>query len=132
MSTRLEKIEAQPLNKILGVTRMSSHEGRGEILAVVNKVTVNPSGFYHAGAIYVLCDVCAMVGLSSLLEEEKEAVTHDLHVSVLRPSRENDEVAFRSRVTKLGKRLAFMEVEATVKEEVIATARVTKSILSFR
>jgi len=129
MSTRLEKIKSQTLNEILGVTNISSSKGIGKIRATVNKATVNPSGFYHGGAIYTLCDVCAMVGLSSLLDEEKEAVTHDIHVSVLRPANENDKVLYQSKVTKLGKRVCFMEVEVTVNEKIIATARETKSVI---
>jgi len=129
MTTRLEKVKSQALNEILGVTEFYSSNGIGKLKAIVNKNTVNPSGYYHGGAIYALCDVCAITALSSLLDENKEAVTHDIHVSVLRAAVANDQVLYQSKVIKLGKRVAFMDVEVSVKDQLIATARVTKSII---
>ena len=78
----------------------------------------------------MLSDVCAYAGLLSLLSDNEEAVTHDLHVSVLRPAMLGDEVVFRSEVVKRGRQLCFLNVTATVDDKIIATARVTKSIIS--
>lgn len=130
MSKRLEKIKNLALHKYLGVKNILSTEGGAELFAVVNANTVNPAGNYHGGVLYTLCDVCAYSGLISQLSPEQDAVTHDIHVSVLRPALESDDVTYTSSIVKLGKTLCFIDVEAQVKGKTIATARVTKSIVS--
>lgn len=129
MNTRLEQVKNHPLHTYLGVKEIISEEGHGEVHAVVNTNTLNPSGIYHVGVIYTLCDVCAYCGLVSQLDERAEAVTHDIHISILRPAKEHDEVVYKSSIKKLGKSLCFLDVEAIVNEKVIATARATKSIV---
>ncbi len=130
MNPRLRKVLDHPLHKFLGVADISSDDGRGEIRIKVSEELVNPAGLFHGGVVYVLSDVCAYAGLLSLLEDSEEAVTHDLHVSVLRPAKLGDEVTFRPDVVKRGRQLCFLDVTASVNEKVIATARVTKSIIT--
>ena len=56
-------------------------------------------------------------------------MTHDIHVSVLRPALENDEEVYKSKVIKFGKSICFIDVGVVSKNKVIATARVMKSIV---
>jgi uncharacterized protein (TIGR00369 family) len=83
----------------------------------------------HGGVIYAVCDVCAYAGLLSLLEKDREAVTHDIHVSVMRAARKGEVVTMNSQVIKMGKRLCFLQVTATASDQLIAMATITKSIL---
>jgi len=129
MTPRLRKVLDHPLHQFLGVADISSEDGQGEIRIKVSEELVNPAGLFHGGVVYVLSDVCAYAGLLNLLSDNEEAVTHDLHVSVLRPAKLGDEVVFRSDVVKRGRQLCFLDVTASVNEKVIATARVTKSII---
>jgi len=130
MTPRLRKVLDHPLHQFLGVADISSEDGQGEIRIKVSEELVNPAGLFHGGVVYVLSDVCAYAGLLNLLSDNEEAVTHDLHVSVLRPAKLGDEVVFRSDVVKRGRQLCFLDVTASVNEKVIATARVTKSIIT--
>ena len=130
MNPRLKKVLDHPLHKFLGVADISSEDGRGEIRIKVSDELVNPAGLFHGGVVYVLSDVCAYAGLLSILNDTEEAVTHDLHVSVLRPAKLGDEVVFESEVIKRGRQLCFLDVTATVNNKIIATVRVTKSIIA--
>ena len=129
MSTRLTNLKNHKLHQYLGVKDILSKDGSSELYAVVNENTVNPSGIYHGGVVYTLCDVCAYSALIEQLDSDQNAVTHDIHVSVLRPAFENEEVVYSSSVVKLGRSLSFIDVEAKVNNKIIATARVTKSII---
>ena len=128
MNDRLNKILALPLHQFLGVTALSSDAGRGALSITITENLINPAGILHGGVIYVLCDVCAYAGLLSLLDDGTEAMTHDIQISVMRSARLADVVDFQSEVVKMGKRICFIDVKATVNGEIIAAARVTKSI----
>ena len=132
MNPRLEHSIAIPFHEYLGVTSATSESGRGELSVEVSANTVNPSGLFHGGAIYALCDVCAYTALLSLMDDDTEAVTNDIHVSLMRGAVAGDVVRFRSEVVKHGKRLCFIDVKATVNGQLIATASVTKSLLPRR
>jgi len=130
MNPRLQKVLDHPLHKFLGVADITSDNGSGEIRITVTEELVNPAGLFHGGVVYVLSDVCAYAGLLSMLEDSEEAVTHDLHISVLRPAKLGDEVVFRSQIVKRGRQLCFLNVTASVNDKTIATVRVTKSVIS--
>lgn len=132
MNPRLQNVLSHPLHQFLGVADIHSADGQGEIRITVTDELVNPAGVFHGGVVYVVSDVCAYAGLLSLLNDNEEAVTHDLHVSILRPATRGDEVVFRSEVVKRGRQLCFIDVTASVNDKIIATARVTKSVIDSR
>jgi|TARA_B110000008_G_scaffold264892_1_gene289566 uncharacterized protein (TIGR00369 family) len=129
MDARLQKVVDHPLHQFLGVMDIVSHEGCGELTITVTDNLVNPAGLFHGGVVYVLSDVCAYAGLLSLLKDTEQAVTHDLHISVMRSAKMGDKVVFKSEVVKQGRQVCFLNVTATVNDKTIATARVTKSII---
>jgi len=129
MTDRITPIKNHPLHIHLGVQDISSEAGNGTLKAIVNPNTLNPSGYYHGGIMYTLCDCCAYSGVLSILESNEEAVTHDIHISVLRPGKLNDKVIYQSKLVKRGRTLCFIDVEARIEGKLIATARVTKSIV---
>ena len=130
MNERLTKVINHPLHRHLGVTDIKSASGRGEIVLTITENTANPGGYFHGGVIYLLCDVCAYGGLLSLLDKYTEAVTHDIQVSVMQAMRIGDRVEFRSEVVRLGARICFIDVKVTSSDKIIATARITKSLLT--
>lgn len=130
MNSRLEKVINHPLHKQLGISCIESREGCGHFSIRVSESSLNPAGALHGGVIYLLCDVCAYAGLLSLIDEQTEAVTHDIQVSVMRSAKLGDKVHFDSNVVRLGKRICFIEIVATIGNNVIATAKVTKSMIS--
>lgn len=126
---RIEAVLNLPLHRHLGVTRLESSDGEAELQFQVDENALNPAGVLHGGVLYMLCDVCAYAGLLSVLEDNEEAVTHDIHVSVMRSAGAGDRVVIRSKLLKRGRSLCFVDISASVGDKVIATARVTKSVI---
>lgn len=129
MDNKLEKIIGHPLHQFLGVNSIESVSGCGTLSIEITKDIVNPAGRFHGGVIYILCDVCAYAGLLSLIDDNVEAVTHDIQVSIMRSAKLGDVVYFNSKIIKLGKHICFIDVDVTLSEQIIASAKVTKSIL---
>ncbi len=130
VADRLQKVVTHPLHAHLGIKEIQSEAGHGSFSITVADTVLSPAGSLHGGVVYFLSDVCAYAGLLSLLDAKTDAVTHDIQVSVMRSARPGDVVDFRSKVVRLGKRLCFLEVIASTGDQIIATAKVTKSILS--
>ncbi len=57
-------------------------------------------------------------------------VTHDLHVSVLRPVPSGQTVTVQSEIRRLGRAICFLDVSVESGGKLVATARVTKSIIT--
>ena len=131
MNERILQIVNHPLHRHLGIRDAHSEDGRGRFTFAVGDTTVNPAGALHAGVIYLLCDVCAYLGLMSVLPGHQEAVTHDIHVSVLRSAQRGDTVKMESKIVKKGKSLCFIDVTAAAEGQLIATARITKSLIKM-
>lgn len=132
MNDRLQKVIEHPLHRYLGVTDIQSEAGRGAMILNITENLVNPAGILHGGVIYILCDVCAYGGLLSLMDTDMDAVTHDIQVSVMRSLKLGDVVEFKSEVVKFGTRICFIDVKVTSGGRMVASARVTKSILTSR
>lgn len=129
LATRLQPLIDHPLHHLLGLQEFQSREGTGHLAIEVSAMNSSPAGGLHGGVVYMLSDVCAMVGLLSRLPADQHAVTHDIHVSVMRSAAMGDRVTFDSRITQLGRRLCFCEVVAQSGGRTLATARVTKSLV---
>lgn len=130
MNQRLKTIIDHPLHGYLGVTDILSEDGRGAFEIVAKGPLINSIGLLHGGVVYALCDVCAYAALLSVMPEGKDAVTHDIHVSVMRSAQEGDVVTFRADILKMGRSLCFIETVASVQDKPIARATVTKSLIS--
>jgi len=131
MNDKIAAIQNLPLHVYVGLTEIKSESGNAILTAVVNQNALNPSGFYHGGVMYLLCDVCAYSGVISALNDNEDAVTHDIHFSVLRPAKLGQTITYSSKIIKRGKSLYFIDVEAKCADKIIATARVTKSVISM-
>ena len=129
LAARIQPLIDQPLHRLLGLHEVESRDGAGHLAIVVSALNSSPAGGLHGGVVYLLSDVCAMVGLLSRLPADQHAVTHDIHVSVMRSAAMGDRVTFDSRITQLGRRLCFCEVVVQSGEKTLATARVTKSLI---
>ncbi|MHB0774220.1 PaaI family thioesterase [Halomonas sp. WWR20] len=129
MHSRLKAVLEHPLHRYLGIKTLESNQGQGRLVFDVNENAINPAGVLHGGVVYTLCDVCAYAGLLSELTSAQEAVTHDIHVSVMRAAKHGESVVVESRIVKQGRSLCFIDVTATSAGKLIATARVTKSII---
>lgn len=125
----LPAVTQHPLHQAMGVTHISALNGEAQLDIVVSDTTTNPAGVFHGGVVYTLCDMACYAALLSVLNDGENAVTHDIHVSMLRAARLGDRVQFSAQVLKRGRSVAFMAAEARNGEELLARATVTKSIL---
>ncbi len=127
---RIAKLaETLPLHEFLGVKLLGFRAGSGELQFKAGKSAVNVAGVVHGGVLYALLDAAAYQGLIPLLNAGENAVTHDIHISVLRPVMLGDTVTLKGRILKRGKTTIFAESEAWVRDDLIAVARVTKSVI---
>lgn len=132
MSTaKLEAVKAHPYHAYLGLKQFQSDNGQGRLELQVAEQHINPAGALHGGIIYSVLDVVAYIALLSQLTPGHEAVTHDIHISVMRAAKLGDQLEFSATVEKLGKSLAFIQAQASSNGKLIATARVTKSLISL-
>lgn len=132
VEARLQRIRQLPLHQYLGVCRLESEDGNGVLTFAMNENVINPQGTLHGGVVYALCDVCAYAGLVSVLDADERAVTHDIHVSMMRVPGLDDDVQIRSKLIKKGRSLCFIDVTVTTPGKTLATARVTKSLMRTR
>lgn len=89
-------------------------------------------GQLHGGALTALCEIAGFLALVPLLSDEQHAVTHDLHISLMRAVPAGARCDLNAAVARLGKTLAFINVNATVDGQLVASARITKSIIALR
>ena len=128
---RIQLIKDNCFHQYIGIEEISSQSGEGLLSFTVGDSVLNPNGKLHGGIFYALSDVCAYAGLVSLLPPSQDAVTHDIHVSVLRFAKGGDKIIFKSQVSKLGKRIAFINTNAYCEDLFLTEARVTKSIIYY-
>lgn len=129
LEQKLTDIANNPFHQFIGIHNLHSAKGEGGLQITVHKNISNPNCKLHDGIIYALGDVCGYIALASLLPENKEAVTHDIRVSVLRAANEGDTLLFRANVSKLGRNLNTQVFKG---DTLMAEARVTKSLIDLR
>jgi uncharacterized protein (TIGR00369 family) len=122
---------AAPLHGFLGFELVSQEDGRAVARFQATANTLNYAGAMHGGVAYALLDAVCYLALVPLLGRGENAVTHDLHVSVLRPVLPGQEVELRGRVVQKGRSVVFCESEAWAQGRLTATARVTKTLVAM-
>lgn len=118
-----------PLHHFLGIELVRQEPGEAVARFLAGPNTMNYVGAMHGGVAYALLDVVCYLALAPMLRRGENAVTHDLHVSVLRPVSPDQEVELRGRVVRKGRSLVFCESQAWAAGKLTATARVTKSLV---
>ena len=125
-----------PFIRFAGLQLVSQSPGKAVTRFAVNGNAVNMSEDLHSGLLYGLMDATSFLALITVLKPEELAVTHDLHVSVMRPAPRGMEVELHADVIRRGTRLAFLRCEAwrvgQHDTRLIATAKVTKSLSARR
>lgn len=125
----LAAMQAFDLHISMGIEWHEADAGRSRISFAVSPRMMTPSSSLHAGFLYTACDAAAAIALMSELPHEQSAVTHDIHVSVMRSAGPDDRVYVLAEIVKRGRQLAFLDARCLVGDRLLATARVTKSIL---
>lgn len=123
---------AIPLHRFLGIRPIDPASPTAGIVLPATGAAVNNASVVHGGVIAALLDVASYLAILPLLEPGQNAVTHDLSASLLRPVPHDAEVRLVGSIIRCGRTLAFLRAEATVEDVLVATAQVTKSLVSTR
>ena len=118
------------LHRELGLELLTVNDGRAGLQLVVGPAAVNNADMLHGGIVYAVLDVAAYLATLTRLAPGENAVTHDIHVSVMRPVVRGATVTVTGAVRRRGRSLIFAEAEASVGDRTVATGRVTKSVVS--
>ncbi|MCW9032744.1 MAG: PaaI family thioesterase [Rhodospirillales bacterium] len=129
MASLLVEINSVSIHGFLGLEVIEAKEGVAISRFTAVSDLQTPYGTVHAGSYYVALDTAAAAASATVLPSNKSAVTHDIFVSVLRSAPVETEIMITSRVIKTGKALVFLESEAKCEGKIVATARITKSII---
>lgn len=121
-----------PLLSFLGASLLDADNPAAGIAFVAGEHSVNAVDFLHGGAISTILDVAAYLSLLPDLDDEEEAITHALFVSYLAAVKGATSLVASGRVLRRGKRLAFVAAELRDRDRLVATAQVTKSVVSGR
>jgi acyl-CoA thioesterase len=103
--------DAQPLQKLLGITLVERRSGFGRICLTRTEATPQGiGGSVHGGVLAAMVDIAMLVAVFSQLRPGQEpAGTADLNISYLRPAR-GRQIFADATVIKHGRQLAVVEV----------------------
>jgi uncharacterized protein (TIGR00369 family) len=125
-----------PYNRFAGLRLISQSPGKAVARFPVDGNSVNMADDLHSGLLYGLMDATSFLALITVLKPEELAVTHDIHVSVMRPACKGTEVELHADVIRRGTQLAFLSCDAWRVDghdtRLIASAKVTKSLSTRR
>lgn len=127
LQRRIEAVRQLALHRHLGLEIEAVEAGRARIRLPAGPAAANPMGVVHGGVLYALLDVACYLAAAPLMDGSEDAVTHDLHCSVLRPARADHNVVFEGRILRAGRSLIFGESTASAEGHTVARATVTKS-----
>ena len=119
-----------PLHRFLDVALRDPADPAAGIVFPAGEAALNNVGMLHGGVVYALLDVAAYLALLPALRDGENAVTHDLSVSLVRPVSADAQVEVTGTVVRKGRAVAFLRSEARVDDVVVATAQVTKTVVT--
>jgi uncharacterized protein (TIGR00369 family) len=125
----LAALREHALHRMMGVQFRTAQGGKAHLSFVVAPEMIVPAGALHAGYVYTARDLASYAALMSELDHDVGAVTHDLHVSVMRTAGAGEMVDVHAEIVRRGRTLAFLDARAVCGDRLLATARVTKSLI---
>jgi uncharacterized protein (TIGR00369 family) len=123
-----EVLAAAP-HRHFGLALVRSRPGEATLAFVAGEGCLGPSGEVHGGVLSMLSEPAATFALLPLLPHDRVAVTADFHAQFLRPVTPHARVELVGRALRVGRRIAFCEVDARVGDNLCVAARVTKAIV---
>ncbi|XP_026500805.1 acyl-coenzyme A thioesterase 13-like [Vanessa tameamea] len=140
MSNKAAKV-AELFTKTIATTKCFDHNlrkvkvvccdnGRLVTQFQVGPEHLNQRGTLHGGFIAHLVDAISTYALTANEKVDTRGVSIDLSVSYMNAAREGDNVEVEAVTRKLGKKVAFLEVEVRNKDnnQLLATGRHTKYV----
>lgn len=115
---------------LLGIEFIEMGDGCCRAKIEVRDELFHPGGVVHGGVAFSLADSTMATGLMAACGDGRQTSTIELKISFLAPVRAGT-MFCESRVVKMGKRVAFMEADVTVGEQVVAKATASFAILNL-
>jgi len=122
--------EAVPFHRYIGVKLVDPAQRHLGCTFVVTPAIEGREGRLNGGALSVILDAVAYLALEPALAPNEDAVSHDLHISMLRSVFSGQTVHLKGELVQKGRRVAFVNAEARVDGRLVASARITKSIVT--
>lgn len=121
--------EELALHKYIGVKLVDREQRHLGCTFVVNPAIEGREGQLNGGVLSVILDAVAYLALEPSLAENEDAVSHDLHISMLKGVMSGQTVHLKGDLVQRGRRVAFVNAEARADGRLVATARITKTII---
>ena len=129
LSPRQQEVLQIPFNRQFGIEFDGISNGIIQSHFQTTAELATAGNYLHGGVLSVVFEIAGFLALAPLLGEQQLAVTHDLHVSFMRPVPIGVRCDLQASVIRFGRTLAFLEVSAYVGESCVGSARITKSIV---
>lgn len=113
-----------------GLTAVAVAEGEARLEFVAGPNSWGPNGDVHGGVLAMLIEAAAVCAVLSALEPDRHAVTADMHVQHMRPTRPGARIELTARVLRAGRSLAFCEAQVLDDGKVCSVARLTKAVVA--
>jgi uncharacterized protein (TIGR00369 family) len=121
--------EELALHKYIGVKLVDREQRHLGCTFVVTPAIEGREGQLNGGVLSVILDAVAYLALEPSLAENEDAVSHDLHISMLKGVMSGQTVHLKGDLVQRGRRVAFVNAEARADGRLVATARITKTII---
>ena len=118
-----------PLNRFMGLELIAVADGTSQAYFHTTEEVQTSSGTVNGCSYHIALEIAAGAAAISTLPAGRKAMTTDFFASVLRAAPINARIDVTAKVIKSGRSLVFVECEATCNNKIMATARVTKSVV---
>lgn len=121
-----------PIHRWIGAELIDPDRPEAGARFTVGPNTEGRPGTLNGGFISMLLDSVAYLALAPTLAEGETALSHDIHISLLRGVAVGQVVELTGRVVQQGRRVAFIDAVASVEGRAVATGRITKTVVQAR
>jgi uncharacterized protein (TIGR00369 family) len=125
----LELAKNTPYYQHIGIEIVESEDGFARLALKYKDCLAHPFGYFHGGVITSLADSAGINAVMSTLQKDEKALTLEMKINFLSPSKDA-EIYAEARVVHKGRKIAVSDVDVkNIEGQLIAKAIVTCKIL---
>lgn len=113
-----------------GLRAVAVADGAATLEFVAGPASFGPNGEVHGGVLAMLIEGATLCAVLTVLDDDRHAVTADLHVQHMRPARPGARISITARVLRAGRSLVFCEAQVVDDGKVCSVARLTKAVVA--
>jgi acyl-coenzyme A thioesterase PaaI-like protein len=130
--TRAEQALTVPLQHALGARLINPDDPAAGACFEVTGLASNGAGALHSAALDTIIELAGYLAVLPVLAEHEHAITHAISTQLVAAAVDGERVTVRGTLDRRTRHLAFVSVDATVDDRVIARAHLTKTIIDRR